>query len=632
MAYEVLKGAIAASGDKQDIPAVQDGTIANRMSFALGFPQITSEDKNLGGLPPRRADINQAFYLLSNNLYEFQNGAFPTFNTSALAYLPGGVGYPLNAILWCAAEGRFVRSMKANNADNFITTPTYIGTSWKFLNSLEVSDDAVGLLLANSPTNITVGTGFVKSVTTGRILRLDNSLSVLWTTIQTNSSVTGAANTRYNLFLAYNPTNTTYTILCAAYGSCTPTLPTGYTDYALIGYMSTDNNNAVNNVFPQEMDLQQWYRSGQVNNDKLTRFCVNSGNLTNGNGDLISVSGSVVTFKVGGTYPNIVCTPANQLASFSLSTLNNFNTSTLANGTYVLCVSKNGVVSAHAYVPGTLTYVSNKGPESPVSGQVWLNTGKEPLEAYQYNSGWIPFNEVPLCVVFVNNGSVTGNYTLPYNRGIGNLVSYVIDSYRNGSEWYRVWSDGWCEQGGFVNRAQTDTVNLHIPMSDNEYSIFMFARAGHRYAFQNQASTSTYFRFNSADDESDNNDGTFYWEVKGYIKADANTSYGQSATCTVTPSRNPASDEMVWAYFDGTQFYASENFSYDASAIANSFNSQYGGNGYLATVSSNSITITSPQATGGDCNGKVFSIEYHRGFVGDATATFSGTLSGGQNA
>ena len=450
MAYEVLKGAIAASGDKQEIPAVQDGSIANRMSFALGFPAITSEDKNLGGLPPRRADINEAFFLLSNNLYEFQNGAFPTFNASALTYLPGGVGYPNGAILWCASEGRFVRSTKADNADNFITTPTYIGNSWVFLNDNEVSDDAVGLLLSNSTTNITVGTGFVKSSTTGRILKLTSSLSVLWSTIQTNSSVTGAANTRYNLFLAYNPTSTTYTILCASYGSFTPILPTGYTDYALIGYMSTDNNIGVNNVFPQEMDLQQWYRSGQVNNDKLTRFCVNSGNTdNNGNGDLISVSGSVVTFKVGGTYPNIVCTPANQLASFSLSTLNNFNTSTLANGTYVLCVSKNGVVSAHAYVQGTLTYISNKEPASPVSCQVWLDTSKEPLVSYQYNSGWIPFNEVPLCVVTVSSGAVTASYTLPFNRGVEVLRAHsAMPNYSAGTSYTKgtiieVPRDGW---------------------------------------------------------------------------------------------------------------------------------------------------------------------------------------------
>ena len=469
MAYEVLKGAIAASGDKQDIPAVQDGSIANRMSFALGFPQITSEDKNLGGLTPRSADINQAFYLLSNNLYEFQNGAFPTFNASAISYLPGGLGYPLNAILWCAAEGRFVRSTKADNADNFITTPTYIGTSWVFLNDNEVSDDAVGLLLSNSTTNITVGTGFVKSSTTGRILKLTSSLSVLWSTIQTNSSVTGAANTRYNLFLAYNPTNTTHTILCAAYGSFTPTLPTGYTDYALIGYMSTDNNNGVNNVFPQEMDLQQWYRSGTVNNDKLTRFSVNSGNVdSDGNGDLISVSGSVVTFKVGSTYPSIVCTPANQLASFTLSAINNFNTSTLADGTYALCVTKNGVVSAHPYENGYFSHITHGTPASPVSGQLWLDTRKQPLVAYQYVTDWIPFYGVPLCVVTVASGAVTDSYTIPFNSGTGGTI-------RVGTDWCRVSADGWCEQGGLSDNIPGSgglTINFFATMADTNYSVY----------------------------------------------------------------------------------------------------------------------------------------------------------------
>lgn len=523
MAYEVLKGAIAASGDKQDIPSVQDGSIANRMSFALGFPAITSEDKNLGGLPPRRADINEAFYLLSNNLYEFQNGAFPTFNASALTYLPGGVGYPLNAILWCAAEGRFVRSTKADNADNFITTPTYIGTSWVFLNDNEVSDDAVGLLLSNSTTNITVGSGFVKSSTTGRILKLDNSLSVLWTTIQTNSSVIGAANTRYNLFLAYNPTNTTYTVLCADYGTFTPTLPTGYTDYALIGYMSTDNNNGVNNVFPQEMDLQQWYRSGQVNNDKLTRFCVNSGYTYEGNGDLISVSGSVVTFKVGGTYPNIVCTPANQLASFSLSTLNNFNTSTLADGTYALCVSKNGVVSAHPYVSGTLTYVSASSPANAVSGQLWLDTSKEPLVAYQYNSGWIPFYGVPLCIVTVASGAVTASYTIPFNIGVGNVIDYIVERGGSGVNTWEIYKSGWCVQRGYKNvtgGGTTTSINFHKPFVNTDIFI-QFTQRG--YASSAQANngitdnsiTTTGFSVTMGVISSN---ASIYWEAKGYIR------------------------------------------------------------------------------------------------------------------
>ena len=428
MAYEVLKGAIAENGDKQDIPVLQDGLIANRMSYDLGFPAVTSQDKDLGGMPARRKDLNEALYLLSNNLYEVQSGNFPTFNSSALSYLPGGTGYPSGAILWCAAEGRFVKSTKNDNADNFITAPSYIGTSWVFLNDSEVPDTAVGLLLTASTTNITVGAGFVKSAATGRILKLTSNLSVLWSTIQTNSSVTAAANTRYNLFLAYDPTNVAYTILCAAYGVFTPTLPTGYTDYALIGYMSTDNNIAVNNVFPQELDEHQYYRGGAVNNDKLTRFCVNSGNVdANGNGDLLSVSGSVVTFKVGSTYPNLVCTPANQLLSFTLTTINNFNTSTLADGTYVLCVSKNGVVTHHPYIPGTLTYFANKAPTSPAAGQLWADSSKEPLISYQYNSGWIPFYSVPLCVVTVESGAVTASYTLTFNAGTYTLTDLPDD-------------------------------------------------------------------------------------------------------------------------------------------------------------------------------------------------------------
>lgn len=522
MAYEVLKGAIAENGDKQDIPVLQDGLIANRMSYDLGFPAVTSKNKDLGGKPARRKDLNEALYLLSNNLYEVQCGNFPTFNSSALSYLPGGTGYPSGAILWCAAEGRFVKSTKNDNADDFITTPTYIGTSWVFLNDNEVPDTAVGLLLTGSTTNITVGAGFVKSSATGRILKLTSNLSVLWSTIQTNSSVTAAANTRYNLFLAYDPTNLAYTVLCAAYGVFTPTLPTGYTDYALIGYMSTDNNIAVNNVFPQELDEHQYYRGGAVNNDKLTRFCVNSGNVDgNGNGDLLSVSGSVVTFKVGSTYPNLVCTPANQLLSFTLTTINNFNTSTLADGTYVLCVVKNGNVSAYPYVPGTLTYVSNKEPSTPASGQLWLDTSKEPIISYKYNgSGWDLYYGVPLAVVTVESGAVASSYTLYFNRYVNKEI-YVIDTYRNGTEWYRVWSDGWCEQGGrfttntpivFLKKYRDNNYNLQITSGANmaEGSATSSSAYAMQYDYKS-ASGFTPFNFQSV------YTAGAYWEAKGYI-------------------------------------------------------------------------------------------------------------------
>ena len=44
-------------------------------------------------------------------------------------------------------------------------------------------------------------------------------------------------------------------------------------------------------------------------------------------------------------------------------------------------------------------------------------------------------------------------------------VAAVIESYRNGTSWYRIWSDGWCEQGGFLNGSIV-TVSLLKPYVD----------------------------------------------------------------------------------------------------------------------------------------------------------------------
>lgn len=57
---------------------------------------------------------------------------------------------------------------------------------------------------------------------------------------------------------------------------------------------------------------------------------------------------------------------------------------------------------------------------------------------------------------------------------------YVMESYRNGTEWYRVWSDGWVEQGGNPQKslygAQT-TINFLKPFADTNYIIVAGTRA-----------------------------------------------------------------------------------------------------------------------------------------------------------
>lgn len=38
--------------------------------------------------------------------------------------------------------------------------------------------------------------------------------------------------------------------------------------------------------------------------------------------------------------------------------------------------------------------------------------------------------------------------------------AYVVETYQNGESWYRVWSDGWCEQGGQVSTTKEQDVTI----------------------------------------------------------------------------------------------------------------------------------------------------------------------------
>ena len=55
------------------------------------------------------------------------------------------------------------------------------------------------------------------------------------------------------------------------------------------------------------------------------------------------------------------------------------------------------------------------------------------------------------------------------NHGAG---ATVVESYRNGTEWYRVWSDGWVEQGGYFEKARDKalTVTFLKPYADTNYT------------------------------------------------------------------------------------------------------------------------------------------------------------------
>lgn len=56
--------------------------------------------------------------------------------------------------------------------------------------------------------------------------------------------------------------------------------------------------------------------------------------------------------------------------------------------------------------------------------------------------------------------------------------AWVVESYRNGTEWYRIWSDGWIEQGGQIKKNATEQVTLLKPFVDAQYHLLILPNYG----------------------------------------------------------------------------------------------------------------------------------------------------------
>lgn len=48
---------------------------------------------------------------------------------------------------------------------------------------------------------------------------------------------------------------------------------------------------------------------------------------------------------------------------------------------------------------------------------------------------------------------------------------YITDTYSDGKNWYRKYSNGWVEQGGYIDSLYDAKVTLHVPMKDTNYTV-----------------------------------------------------------------------------------------------------------------------------------------------------------------
>lgn len=117
------------------------------------------------------------------------------------------------------------------------------------------------------------------------------------------------------------------------------------------------------------------------------------------------------------------------------------------------------------------------------------------------------------------NNQVYG-YRFDLNEGKGlPKARMVVDAYKSGTSWYRVWSDGWIEQGGRVSISQDTqtTVTLLKPFSDTNYTVLITAsRSGTQTDgdgnFTVEYVSTSQFKWSNGDDFS----GNGIWYACGY--------------------------------------------------------------------------------------------------------------------
>lgn len=154
----------------------------------------------------------------------------------------------------------------------------------------------------------------------------------------------------------------------------------------------------------------------------------------------------------------------------------------LTDGTYGAIVSVRNVNDP--YVPGGISFFTR----TPKSG---INTNHS--------------------MEFRNDGSLKID---------GKTMVYVNETWKDGYRWYRKYSDGWIEQGGFVGSPYSAevTITLNVPLTKIDYTVIIGATGGRestvRVQYDNRTLTS--FRILRHYSGSLAGDGNCFWTVLGY--------------------------------------------------------------------------------------------------------------------
>lgn len=152
------------------------------------------------------------------------------------------------------------------------------------------------------------------------------------------------------------------------------------------------------------------------------------------------------------------------------------------------------------------------------------NTDIVDMIPQQVNADWNSTNGLSQILNKPNLATVatSGNYNDLINKPSipSSPNAYVTQTWRSGSEWYRVFSDGFIEQGGKAaahNNNEIFNVSLHKYFSNTDYQVFVnLQQTGYRrWTFLLSQTTSYFSAENNGYAESGSTTST-HWFACGY--------------------------------------------------------------------------------------------------------------------
>ena len=191
-------------------------------------------------------------------------------------------------------------------------------------------------------------------------------------------------------------------------------------------------------------------------------FAINGNVDSSGNADVIDISGNNLYFKVGNGYDKLEIYTDN--TNIEISNIENFDITGFADGNYNIFVDKD----ANIYVLNNKIYIQPNQPTLLIN-DVWVDTSCSPAVIKQSTgSELIDFKKVAIGKFTLSSSNVSNLQSYPFNSKFVSVVNHnstaeVIESYSNGTSWYRIYSDGWCEQGGQTPVEQASWVTFMKP-------------------------------------------------------------------------------------------------------------------------------------------------------------------------